>query len=130
VLIALYAAAAMLIQDIMAVLLVQAEARNRATLSAILDCLMWPASILMTTITVTALQGHHDATKAAVIIAVELANFAGSYIAIGIGRRYIKDAEAACACGCPVAAKERLCPCMAATCGTSTKRYAAETSSP
>ena len=101
-LIAVYAAAAMLLTDILAVLLVQAEARNRATLSAILDCLMWPASILVTTISVTALQGGHDSTRAAVIIAVELANFAGSYVAIGIGRRYIKDARTACGCGCPV----------------------------
>ena len=53
------AAGAMLINDIAAVLLVQSEARNRACLAAIFDSIMWIASISTTTISVTALQGHH-----------------------------------------------------------------------
>jgi len=98
---ALWAALAMLVQDVMAVLLVQAEARNRATLSAILDAVMWPAGMACTTISVTALQGHHLGTKAVVVIAVELANVAGSYIAVGIGKRYIREKRAACCPHCP-----------------------------
>jgi hypothetical protein len=111
-LIALYAALAMLVNDVAAVLLVQAEARNRAGLSAIFDSIMWLASILTTTVSVTALQGHHAGTKALVIIAVTLANVAGCYTGVAIGRRLIKEqgtgtiGAAACACGCPVAAKE------------------------
>jgi hypothetical protein len=111
-LIALYAALAMLVNDIAAVLLVQAEARNRAGLSAIFDCIMWLASILTTTVSVTALQGHHLGAKALVIVLVTLANVAGCYIGVAIGRRLIKERDtetigtAACACGCPVSARQ------------------------
>jgi hypothetical protein len=100
---ALAAAGAMLLNDVAAVLLVQSEARNRAGLAAIFDCVMWLASIFTTTISVTALQGHHLGAKAMVIVCVTLANVAGCYIGVGIGRRFIKESKAACACGCPVA---------------------------
>lgn len=103
--IALYAALAMLVNDVAAVLLVQAEARNRAGLSAIFDSIMWLASITTTTVSVTALQGHDLSTKALVLVAVELANVAGCYIGVAIGRRLIKEYRVPCACGCPVPAK-------------------------
>jgi hypothetical protein len=83
-----WAAVAMLVQNVLAVLLVQAEARNRAVLAGLLDCLMWPAG--MVTITVTALQGHHVGLKGEVIAAVTLANFAGSSAAVRLGMRFIK----------------------------------------
>jgi hypothetical protein len=101
-LIALWAALSMVLQDLLAVFLVQAEARNRAALSGILDCLCWPAGIICTTISVTALQGHHLGLKATVIAAVTVANFCGSMIAVKLGKRYIKEKQAPCACGCPV----------------------------
>lgn len=101
----LYAALAMLVNDVAAVLLVQSEARNHAGLAAIFDSVMWLASISTTTISVTALQGHHLGTKALVVVAVTLANVAGCYIGVAIGRRLIKERKAACACGCPVSAK-------------------------
>jgi hypothetical protein len=109
--VALAAAGAMLINDIAAVLLVQSEARNRAGLAAIFDSIMWIASISTTAISVTALQGHHLSVKVAVLGSVELANVAGCYIGVAIGKRLIKERNtvtsvAACACGCPVAAKE------------------------
>jgi hypothetical protein len=85
-----WAAVAMLVQNVLAVLLVQAEARNRAALAGLLDCLMWPAGMVTTTITVTALQGHHAGLKTEVIAAVTLANFAGSSAAVKLGRRFIK----------------------------------------
>ncbi len=56
----------------------------------LLDCLMWPAGMVTTTITVTALQGHHAGLKTEVIAAVTLANFAGSSAAVRLGRRFIK----------------------------------------
>jgi len=59
----------MLVQNVLAVFLVQAEARNRALLAGLLDCLMWPAGMVTTTITVTALQGHHARLKTEVIAA-------------------------------------------------------------
>lgn len=91
---ALLAALCMVVQDIMAVLLVQAEARNRAGLAALFDSLMWLASIATTTISVSALQGHHLGTKAVVIIAVTLANVAGSFAGVRIGKRLIKEHHA------------------------------------
>ncbi len=102
---ALAAAGAMLLNDVAAVLLVQAEARNRAGLSAIFDSVMWLASIATTTISVTALQGHDLSTKALVLIAVELANVAGCYTGVAIGKRWIREKRAPCACGCPVPVK-------------------------
>lgn len=110
--IALWAALAMVVQDLLAVFLVQAEARNRAMLAGLLDCVCWPAGMITTTITVTALQGHHAGLKAEVIAAVTAANFIGSFVAVSIGKRLIKERNTvtgvttACACGCPVAAKE------------------------
>ena len=70
--------------------LVQAEVRNRALLAGLLDCLMWPAGMVTTTITVTALQGHHAGLKSEVIAAVMLANLVGSSAAVSLGRRFIR----------------------------------------
>src|SRR5690349_18514677 len=80
----------MLVQNVLAVFLVQAEARNRALLAGLLDSLMWPAGMITTTITVTALQGHHAGLKTEVIAAVTLANFVGSSAAVSLGRRFIR----------------------------------------
>jgi hypothetical protein len=88
------AAIAMLVQNVLAVFLVQAEARNRALLAGLLDCLMWPAGMVTTTITVTALQGHHAGLKGEVIAAVTLANFVGSSAAVSLGRRFIRARQA------------------------------------
>ena len=103
---ALLAAAAMLIQDICGVLLVQAEARNRAGLAALFDSIMWLAQISTVTISVTALQGHQFDAKAIIILFVEAANIAGCFAGVAIGRRWIRETKAACGCGCPVPAKE------------------------
>lgn len=90
-LIVLLAAIAMLVQDVLAVLLTQSEARNKAGMSAIFDSLMWLCGIATTTISVTALQGHSFGTKVAVILAVTGANVAGTLIGVAIGRRFIKE---------------------------------------
>ena len=52
------AAVAMLAQNVLAVFPVQAETRNRALLAGLLDCLMWPAGMVTTTITVTSPHGR------------------------------------------------------------------------
>jgi hypothetical protein len=106
VVIVLAAAAAMFIQDLLAVLMVQAEARNRAVLAGVMDCLQWPAGMVTTAVTVTAFQGHDGARTGLVIAAVSAANFAGTWTAVHLGRRHIREEKAACACGCPVAVKE------------------------
>ena len=85
-----WAAVAMLVQNVLAVFLVQAEARYRALLAGLLDCLMWPAGMVTTMITVPALQSHHAGLKGEVIAAVTLANFVGSSAAVSLGRRFIR----------------------------------------
>lgn len=90
--IAIYAAAAMFIQDLLMVGMVQAEARNRAVLAGFLDSAGWIATITTTTISVTALQGHKLSEKILVVSAVTCANFFGSYTGVKIGKRYIKEA--------------------------------------
>jgi hypothetical protein len=85
------AAISMVIADVLSVLLVQAEARNRAFLAGVLDTLGWGAAIVVTFLTVNSLQGHDLGLKVGVVIAVSLANFVGSYVGVKIGRRFVKE---------------------------------------
>lgn len=85
------AAGAMVLDDVFAVLLVQAEARDRAVLSGVLDSIMWVFSMVVTVTTVDAMQGHHVSTKVLVVCAITLANFTGSLLGVTIGKRYIKN---------------------------------------
>lgn len=89
--IAVLAAIAMLFQDILGVLMVQAEARNRGLLSGTFDSLQWFAAITTTTISVTALQGHSFGEKVLVIVLVTLANLVGSVIGVQVGKKFIKE---------------------------------------
>lgn len=83
----------MVVQDILGVLMVQAEARNRGWLTGTFDSLGWLAAIFTTTLSVTALQGHDTTLKVVVVAAVTAANFAGSLIGVAIGKRFIKGAK-------------------------------------
>ena len=87
---ALWAALAMVVQDVFGTLLVQAQARNRAQLSAILDTVGYGASLICTYIGVSALQSHDLALKVTVIAAVSVANYGGTWAGVSIGERYIK----------------------------------------
>lgn len=89
--VALWAALAMLAQDMLAVPLVQAEARNRAVLAGLLDTVGWLVTLTTTFISVDTLQGHSTPTKAVVIGAVSCANFVGTYTGTRLGKRWIKD---------------------------------------
>ncbi len=82
----------MVIADILSVLLVQAEARNRAHLAGLLDALGWGAAIIVTFITVTALQGHNMTEKVLVVLVISAANYAGSLIGVKFGSRFVHDA--------------------------------------
>lgn len=82
----------MMIADILSVLLVQAEARNKANLSGILDTLGWVAGMVVTFTTVTALGGHDFTLKVLVVVAVSIANYVGSVIGTNIGKRFVPDA--------------------------------------
>jgi hypothetical protein len=101
---ALWAALAMVGQDLLMTWLVQAEAAGRAHMAGVLDSLGWPMGMITTFVTVTAMQGHDGDLKAAVIGAVSIANYVGTSIAVRIGRRHIRERESACVCGCPVPA--------------------------
>lgn len=89
--IALLAGLAMVCQDIIAVLEVQSEARNRPVLTGFLDALKWFAGITTTSISVTTLQGHNLHQKVLVVVAVSFANFIGSFTGVMIGKKYIKE---------------------------------------
>lgn len=81
---------AMVTEDILAAIMTQATARNRANLAGIMDTLGWLAGILTTTWTVTALQGHDTPYKIAMVLSVSLANYVGSMAGVLIGKRYVK----------------------------------------
>lgn len=88
---AILAAISMTAQDILAVIMVQAESRNRAVLAGVMDTLGWLLTITTMTISVTALQGHSLSQKVLVITLVSLANFGGSYLGVKIGKKYVKE---------------------------------------
>lgn len=88
-LIALYAAVAMFVQDILSTMLVQAEARNRAHLAGLLDSLAWVAAISTTTLSVSTLEGHDFGRQVVVVIAVSAANYFGTVAGTKIGARWL-----------------------------------------
>ncbi len=88
------AAVAMLAQDIISVALVQAEARSRAHLSAVLDTVGWLVNVTTVSISVVTLAGHDTARKIAVILAVSAANYLGTYMGVRIGKRYVNEGKA------------------------------------
>ena len=85
---------AMLGANIVSTILVQAEARNRALLSALLSTLAWLLGLMVAFYVITALQGNDLALKIAVIIAASAANFAGTLAGVWVGERYVKDGPA------------------------------------
>lgn len=90
ILTAIIAGAAMLVEDVLGTLLVQANAKDLAWLSGLLDALAWGAGIITTTVSVTALQGHSMLAKVVVITAITIANVLGSVMGVKIGQRILK----------------------------------------
>jgi hypothetical protein len=88
--IVLWASLAMVVEDLLGVLLVQAEARNRAKLAGLMDALSWIAAIAVTAWTVNTLNGHSTGLKVAMLIGVSVANYVGSYSGVKIGERLVK----------------------------------------
>lgn len=89
---ALIAAVTMVVTDILGVVMVMAEARNRGWLAGWMDTAQWIVGITTTTITVTVLQGHSFAMKALVVILVSAANLFGTKLGQMIGQRFVTDA--------------------------------------
>lgn len=90
-LIAIIAGAAMLVEDVLGTLLVQANAKGLAWLSGVLDALAWGAGIVTTTVSVSALQGHSMLAKVVVISVITVANVFGSVIGVKLGEKLIKS---------------------------------------
>jgi hypothetical protein len=86
----IYAGLCMVVQDVLGVLMVQAEARNHGWFAGGADSIQWLFAICTTTITVTALQGHSRRTKINTILCVTAGNLIGSEIGVLIGQRLIK----------------------------------------
>lgn len=85
------AAVAMLIQDILAVPLTQAEARNRAHIAGLLDTAGWLVAITTTFLSVDTLSGHDFARKVGVIVGVSAANYVGTVLGTKLGKRFVKE---------------------------------------
>jgi hypothetical protein len=86
--IALLAGLAMLVQDLIAVPLVQAESQYRAHMAACLDVAGWLVAIATTSIAVNALTGHDTDKKIAVVLVVSTANYVGTYSGVKLGKRF------------------------------------------
>lgn len=87
--IALLAAAAMVLQDCIAVVMVQAEAKNLGWTAGLMDMLGWYVGIATTTISVTSLQGHNTGQKIWVLGLVGLANIFGTKGGQLLGQRFL-----------------------------------------
>ncbi len=88
---ALIAAVAMVVTDILGVVMVQAEARNRGWLAGWMDTAAWLVGITTTTLTVTTLQGHSTVDKVAMVTLVSAANLFGTKLGQVIGARFVSD---------------------------------------
>ena len=90
-LLALVAALAMVAQDILAVLTVQAEARNRAWLAGIGDTAGWLVWLASASISITTVSGDGPWTQKALVVGlVSAANLFGTRLGVGLGHRFIK----------------------------------------
>lgn len=88
-LIALVAAGAMVLTDILGVILVQAEAANRGWLAGACDCAGWYVGIATTTVSVTTLAGHDTARKMWVLALVGAANVIGTKLGQVLGKKLL-----------------------------------------
>ena len=91
-LIALWAALAMVCQDVLLTLMVQAEARNRWVIAGLLDCVGWIAQIATIGISVDSIitNGLNEHTLI-IIAAVTIANFVGTACGTLLGKKFIKE---------------------------------------
>lgn len=92
--VALIAAGCMVLQDIISVILVQAEAANRGWLAGICDMFGWYLAIATTSISVTSLQGHSLSQKIWVLALVGAANIVGTKSGQVLGKRLLKQMNA------------------------------------
>lgn len=87
---AVLAFVAMVLADIISVGQTQAEARGRANLAGILDTVGYFAGLVTTFLAIDSLNGNDMTKKIAIIGAVSVANYLGSWMGVKIGEKYIK----------------------------------------
>lgn len=88
---ALIAAAAMVVADILATIMVMAEAKERGWLAGLLDMAGWYVGIATTTISVSSLEGHNTMQKVYVLVFVGLANVVGTKLGQVTGSKLLKS---------------------------------------
>jgi uncharacterized membrane protein len=88
--VAVIAAVAMVCSDVLAVIMVQAEADDRGWLAGTMDTAGWLVAITTTTVSVTALQGHSFREKVLVVLFVSAANLLGTKLGQIIGKRWFR----------------------------------------
>jgi hypothetical protein len=82
----------MVVQDVLGVIMVQAEARNRGWLAGLLDMIAWLVAFVTLNISLNAVNGHDTTEKWLVIILVSAANLFGTKLGQMIGAKYVTDA--------------------------------------
>jgi hypothetical protein len=88
--IAIWAALAMVASDVLATIMVQAEAANRGWLAGAMDTAGWYVGITTTTISVTTLNGNNTDAKVAVLVLVGAANLFGTKLGQVTGQRLLR----------------------------------------
>jgi hypothetical protein len=88
---ALIAAGCMVISDLLATIMVMAEAREMGWLAGFLDMACWYVSIATTSISVTTLAGHDTTEKILVLLLVGAANVFGTKLGQVTGSRLLKS---------------------------------------
>jgi hypothetical protein len=88
-----WAVAAMVLQDVFATLMSQAENRGRRLRSGFWDACMWLCGLTTNHFALNSVNGHNLVLKAAVIVFVSAANIAGSAIGVWIGDRFFPDPD-------------------------------------
>lgn len=89
--VALIAALSMLFQDVLAVLLVQAESRGKGLRSGVLDAAMWICGVVTNHYALNTLNGHNLMSTVVVVTLVSAANIAGCILGNRIGKKYFPD---------------------------------------
>jgi hypothetical protein len=84
---ALLAAAAMIVQDTVAVVMVQAEAKNLGWTAGFMDAIGWLVAFVSLRISITS----HGAGEVEAVVLVSIANVLGTKLGQLTGKRFLKE---------------------------------------
>lgn len=90
-LVIIVASLAMVVQDVVGTIMVQAEAANRGWLAGWCDAIGWGVGIASTFYSITALEGHDLPLKVGIIVFVTVANVVGTKLGQVIGTRLLES---------------------------------------